>query len=598
MISILVQLGLLIPLAVLGQAERSVSLDLGTRTLEVGEQVDARLVCLNVEPSSVPEMEIPTGLEISMLSQVPTKSSSVTIFNGVRTERTTYTFPLRIVATKAGEYTIGPIRITSGAQEYKTDPVTMTVRQPDNDSRADGDRLIYVHVDAQPREVFVTQEVVATLRLGIRAVEHRGTHLNIDLFRSVLDSQSSQFSIFPGERPTIQKRWLTDSDGNRHLYEELKIEKTIRADEIGPMKIGPVFVKADYPTSVRRSMFGEYQATQTRKETDRADAITVNVKAPPLEGRPFDFSGAIGRYTLHASATPVRVEKGQPITLTLRLRGQPLEGVAGPDLTVQPGLASRFDFSNEEFLGELEGNMKVFRRAIFPRQEGNQTIPPITWSYFDVHSAEYRTLSTDPIEVVVDPPSTTTQQMTVFGDDPDDARKSQSLTVIRGGLSPNYVDVEKLLADQRFSLTPPWIALIVGSPVLWLGFTLVARYKRRLQTDAGFARRKGAARRAMSRVREAEQQASQPDRAAMLGEALTEFVADRFNLSGGHRTPAEIEILLEQHGASRELVTQVSEFLSTCEHARYASALGDGMLPADAGQRIQRWIKSIEATTR
>src|SRR5215212_4913274 len=43
---------------------------------------------------------------------------------------------------------------------------------------------------------------------------------------------------------------------------------------------------------------------------------------PPLTGRPPDFSNIVGKYELHASASPVEVEVEQPIMLHIQISGE------------------------------------------------------------------------------------------------------------------------------------------------------------------------------------------------------------------------------------------------------------------------------------
>ena len=586
----LAQLLLMIPLAGLLQSG-GVELQLGGRILDVGEVVNVQLVCTNLPDPQIQEVLASEGIDLSLLRATPTQTSTQ-IIHGRRTEQQVYS--LRLVARREGTFEVGPVRVLAGGEVYEAPAVKVTVRSTPTTSD-----YIFVEMEVEPRELYVTQEYSATLRLGIRVVELQGREVEMDLFRNVLDQRSSEFSIFVGQRGSQRTVWRPDANGQRHRFEVLEINARLRADEVGTIKIGPVFVKANYPTAVKREWPWGYQVSQARKETARADVIEVTVKAPPEEGKPADFTGALGRYQLEAGAAPTEIEQGQPITLTLKIRGAPLEGVPGPNLSAQPELASRFDFSAEELVGTVEQGAKVFRRALFPRQIGEQTIPSISWSYFDVANEQYVTRTTAPIPIVVTArPEGAAPLALGSGTQTGVGPNGAGLTLLGGGISPNYVDAQRVLAHQQFVLTPVWMAALVAAPVLWLGVTLVTRHRARLRADAGWARRRRAGGRAEHALRQALRTPDAVAQARGLADALTGFLRDRFNLATGQGTPAELKQLILERGGNAELAETVAGFLMNSEVARYAPGSAADADPRRTAAQIRAWIRRIEKTTR
>ncbi|MGB2985089.1 MAG: BatD family protein, partial [Phycisphaerae bacterium] len=432
---------------------------------------------------------------------------------------------------------------------------------------------------------------------GIRKVEIGGRIFNMDLLRDVLDQRASQLSVFADGRVRRTETWLTDSNGGRHRYEVFRVTKEVRAEEVGDALVGPVFLKVNYPTAVRRGFFGSTEVTRVRKETARAEVITIEVKAPPEEGRPADYTGAIGKFTIKVSAKPTHVEQGQPVTLTIAIEGVPLEGVAGPDLTRQPELASRFDYTKDELVGDVERGAKVFRRAIFPKQAGEQTVPPISWSFFDPRQEQYISLASDTINITVDPPSARTTTI-VLSDKPDNKPKGTTLTVLTGGISPNFVDAEDVLADQSFALTLPWIASLIASPLAWLVVTATRRHRARLKADVGFARRRRAQREAHARIKLALRNGEAAEQLHGLAKAMTGYLADRFGPEPGTLTPSDVQSLLSANGIEEAMVTQIEDFLERCDASRFAPGTMGALSPSQAATTLRGWIKRIERGTR
>ncbi|UCC31338.1 MAG: BatD family protein [Phycisphaerales bacterium] len=574
----------------------SVELKVGTRTLELGEAVDVQLVCTNTGRPDIPQMVVPDGLDLKLLNSIPSSSSFTRIINGRASHRTTSTYTMSLIALKEGTYTLGPITVTADARTYRTKPITIVVRKTDTASIPRGDRFIYAQIEVEPRSLYVTETYTARLTIGIRKVQIGQRTFEVDWVSS-LRNGPSQLSVFrKGEWNRTESR-LTDSAGTRRRYEILVATSNVRAEEVGMTQVGPVFLKVDYPTAVRSSFFRGYEVSQSRKETARADAIMVEVKGPPDEGRPGDYTGALGRFTMNVTAKPTRVEQGQPVTLAVSIRGAPLEGVAAPDLTKHPELVSRFDFTTDELVGDREGRAKVFRRAIFPRQIGEQTIPAISWSYFDPREERYVTLTSEPISINVDPPSATAATISMT-EQPRPESNGTTLTVLTGGISPNFIDPDAVLANQSFTVTGPWAGSLVVSPLVWLIVTLTTRHRARLKADVNFARRRRARRDAHGRVRRALRHKEPAQQMYGLAEAVTGYLSDRFGLPPATLTPGEVRSLLAAHGLEGTTAIEIVDFLETCDALRYAPSAVGNLSAAQAAGRVRGWIKRIEGGTR
>ncbi len=276
----------------------TVALRLPTRTLEVGEAVNFQVQCLNTGEPSTPEAAVPDGLELKLVTPTPSTQSQISIVNGRRTQRVEYIFTMRLVALREGTYTLGPIIVKADGKSYQTAPAIITVRKSNVSLAPKGNRFIFVDLNVSRESLYLSESYEAVLTLGIRKVEINGRVIELDVLRQVLNLGASQLSVFAGSNADHSERWLADSQGARHRYEVFVVRKSLTADEPGTTAIGPVFLAANYPTSVRRGFFGRMEIAQHRRETARADAVTVQVKAPPNEGRPALYNGAIGRYAM------------------------------------------------------------------------------------------------------------------------------------------------------------------------------------------------------------------------------------------------------------------------------------------------------------
>jgi len=574
-----------------GAQAPSVQLQVSNTNLEIGEATDAQLVCTNISVAGAPEWTPPDGLTMQLLSSTPATSSVTSIINGRSTQRTTYTYHLRITATKAGRHVIGPITVPADGATHQSQPVRILVRSPADEVAApNGDKFLYVELEVQPRSLYLTQPYTATLVIGIRKVEINGTIVDLNLLRDVLDTRSSQLSVFGNGRAEVREQTLADSAGVRHRYQIFEVRQGLRAEQAGQISIGPVFLKANYPTSVARGFFGGYEVTKSRKETARVDAVVIDVKPPPEPGRPADYNGAIGQFQMQVAARPTRVEQGQPVTLAISVSGSPLDGLAGPDLAANQELASRFEYAKEDVVGEMEQGARVFRRAVFPKQQGEQTVPPITWSFFDPHQERYVTLRSDPVSISVDPPSGAPTSITL-GDDSAVPVARPSLTAVAGGILPNYAD--GVLANQSMPITAPWITSLIAAPLTCMVVTVTAKRRGRLAANAALARRRRARRQAETAVARALRQGNLADGLVALSTALTGYLGDRFDLPPGRLTPQEAHRTVAS-GGHADIAQEIHAFLEACDAVRYVPEGRTSLVPQQAAAEIRDWIRRLE----
>lgn len=595
----------------------AIELRMTPQVLEPGEAIVAQIVCTNIADPEAPTFDAPDGIEVTLDNPNPQVFSSTSIINGKMSQTQTYTYVMRLTAKKVGTWDVGPFRVKAGGQTYQTGPARVVVRKPPPETaKAKGDSLVYVEVEVEPKSLYVSEVCTAVLRIGFRRLTFNGRPVDADLLASTLDQRGSQLNIFSGtfagRKYSAADKQFPEKSGQRHTYVEYTLTTPVRAEQAGDLVIGPVFVKVNYPTELARDVFGNLSVRNTEKVTARAEAVSVRVKTPPVEGRPDSYNGAIGRFNMYVSAAPTRVPQGQPITLSIEIAGEPLAGVSGPDLAAQPELASRFDFQQEELAGELERGVKVFRRAIFPRQQGEQTIPPIAWSFFDTKTEKYVTVTSEAIPVVVDPPSSDARPLVLSGVVPpaDDETK---LTVIAGGISPNYADASALLADQRFALGPGGYAILGATPLAYATIALLTRRRARLRGDVRYARKTRALSRAEGQVRRAlrlkpkvetsktEMGTRADGRAAQLhglAAALAGFVGDRCGLGTGVLTPAEVRDALLARGADEEVVKPIVAFLESSETLRYAPGTAEELDPQSAADKVREWLAQIERATR
>ena len=130
-----------------------------------------------------------------------------------------------------------------------------------------------------------------------------------------------------------------------------------------------------------------------------SERIKINVKPLPLDGRPKDFSGAVGQFEVRALIEGNQFPVNQPFSLKVRFEGNGnAKLIELPALNLPAGVEV-YDTKSDSKYFKNGRSFKEFEVLIIPRQEGVLKIPALSFSMFDPHTKKYTSKTTEPIEV-------------------------------------------------------------------------------------------------------------------------------------------------------------------------------------------------------
>jgi len=216
------------------------------------------------------------------------------------------------------------------------------------------------------------------------------------------------FTVLNFSKP-VQREQEIDGE----LYNMVVFQTAITAVKAGALEVVPATIEAQItmPGSAPQNsddffsnFFGNSGfGMDVRQITVSTKPMALEVKPLPKEGRPDDFSGAIGQFTLQASASPKKAAAGDPITLSTVVSGRGNFGAIGaPTLMDSENWKSyppseKFEASSRDPIG-FNGE-KTFDFMIVARADTTQTPSP-EFSFFDPAVERYVTLKAEPIAVV------------------------------------------------------------------------------------------------------------------------------------------------------------------------------------------------------
>ena len=515
------------------------------------------------------------------------------------------------------------VTVVVGGKTYTTNAVDVTVSKPGTTDR------MTVEFSVSERRCYVGQPIVMTVQWTVSA-RWQNVAFDVPVFTSnafLIEEVSSSGGPAGGEQ-TLIDGVPTTVRGTRQQVKGVEAEvfvfsKVLSPQRAGRIRLDPVSVSANLAVGrVRTSdLFNPYTLKYERVSVQSA-SIELEVLPLPETGKPAEFYGLVGRYTISASAAPTKVSVGDPITVTIRIGGNPyLKAVQWPQLEQVPELAANFKIPSEKASPTIEaapeGPCKVFTQTLRANSEAVSQIPPIPLAYFDSQRGEYAVVRTDPIPLEVAPTKMLTNaDLQGAGFTP----VNREVEAIRKGLSANYYGPE-VLVDQTFSLpsamVSPGYAAIWAIPFMGLVASAAIRLVGRTNPESlARRRRRRAAGVAMQQLK-AIVSADPKQRPELMLAAMRNYVGDRFDRTGASLTgddcrqvisqalrvaPQPSGVFSPQPGAagpaelqtdsSFSLAARYADLIAACEGSRYSPLASD--IGAAQVQEATELINAIE----
>ncbi|MBV5329540.1 MAG: protein BatD [Chlorobium sp.] len=321
----------------------------------------------------------------------------------------------QVQATRPGTFTIPPITVTVEGQPLKTEAIRVAVtpatglQAPDESlappSASDGSeqmaflRISPVKQESYPGELLPLQ-IKAYFRSGLRASLNSHPRINGDGFLLTLPAEEPRQTeeLVDGIAYAVLT-WTGSLSGIKEGEQSLRVavESTLLLptgnSRRNRLKGGDPFFGNDPMAD-----FFNQQQMQEKKIQLISPETTLTVLPLPTEGRPEDFSGAIGRFQLEVKAQPTDVGPGDPITLTMTVQGSGnFDRVEAPPFSTNGGWKS-YTPTAKFTPGAAPGQgTKIFEQAIIAKDSLTKAIPSLAFSFFDPENKQYQTLHSAPI---------------------------------------------------------------------------------------------------------------------------------------------------------------------------------------------------------
>jgi len=321
----------------------------------------------------------------------PSQAINNSWINGVKSFSKTYSYFL--APKKRGKFTITQSSIEINGETYKTLPIkiqiTAAVDKPKdpNDPNYIASQNIHLIAEVSKANPYLNEAITVVYKLYI------SPNTGVETWREL---DNPRYNDFWSQNINMKGLKLINSTYKGEDYRYVILRKTVLyPQKTGKLIIEPLTldVKVQVPTN-RRNFFGERQMSIVNR-TVAAGNRTINVKPLPEQGKPIDFTGAVGDFNFKVTTNKNELKATEALQAKIQVSGKGnLKLFKLPKLTLPSSLEVYEPEHNEKVstnLSGMQGNISD-SYTIVPSFQGNYPIPSVTFSYFDLTTESYKTI--------------------------------------------------------------------------------------------------------------------------------------------------------------------------------------------------------------
>ena len=505
--------------------------------------------------------------------------TSISIINGKTTKNVVkrYVMSYSLVSTQPGRIELGPVKVTVASKTYHTNPVSVNILKPGTTDQLD------LEVTLSEQQCYVGQPVLMTIKFFVSA-DVGDFQFNIPAFDENLfyiedpdisDGQAKLYRLTSGITVFVSQYRVVHNGKESVL---LTFSKILIPKRSGQIRFEPATVSIDVAVGRSRSrdrFFNDFFGPQKQYKRFMVSSkpLALTVLPLPEQGKPNEFYGLVGRYTISASAKPTTdVYMGDPITLTIKVGGSKyLKPVQWPALEQVPELAANFKLPSQKASPIIANGFKIFTQTIRPDNNQANVIPSIPLAYFDPDTGSYSVAKTEPIKLDLKPSKRLTAA-DIEGKDFTPINKE--VEAIKKGLSANYESPD-VLENMSFSpssaLISPYYAPVWAIPLGILILSLVTKFLTNTSPEKVAAkRRRQACSKAVAQLRKiASMDSSQRNESVV--SVMKQYIGDRFDKMAGSLTGDDCCDIITSAIEDAKVADKFRQTIEHCESSRYAS---------------------------
>jgi len=496
--------------------------------------------------------------------QGPSQSVSQSWINGKVSFSQSYSYILK--PKRKGELIIQPanIKINGRTIDSKMMKIIVTepIAEPDNPNDPDyiAEQNIHLVAEISKSRPFVGEGIYVEYRLYVSE--------NVSVYDTSV-TEAPQYNGFWNQEIKINGFPVKMGKYNGENYRYIVLQKAyLIPTKTGRLTIDPM--KMDIVIGVptgRADFFGNVITKNIKKEFASVKKV-VSPKSLPLEGKPENFTGAVGNFNFDVSLSKEILKANESSQIKVAVSGKgnlklfELPTVQTPkELEIyQPERQENVRVGSNGLSGSFSDTY-----TIVPQFKGKYKIPNISFSYFNPDTEKYSTLSTNDLYVNV-----TEGKEVVTSNDTNTVEKKN---IVSSGKNFRYIENNTTLVkkdDSDFYKSYLFYVLLILPLVLIPIGILIAKNNEKRNSDVTGRKQRKAERLAKKYLSEAQKLIGKKEAFyEALERALHNYLKAKLGVETADISKENITIILLKRNVKETNVKQFIDVLKASDFARY-----------------------------
>ncbi|WP_308993652.1 BatD family protein [Mariniflexile litorale] len=495
----------------------------------------------------------------------PNQSVSNSWINGVRSFKKTYSY---FLAPKVrGNFTIPQATINIGGETYKTVPITIEVtaaveipKDPNNPDYIASEN-IHLVAEISKTNPYLNEAITVVYKLYVSPT------IAVDNWNEI---DSPRYNDFWSQNINTQGQKVQNGTFKGEDYRFLVLKKVVLyPQKTGKLDIEPLSldIALRVPTN-RRDIFGSLLMTRTNKVVSAGNS-TITVKALPEDGKPLDFSGAVGDFSFEVTPSKTSLDASESLQLIVAVKGNGnLKLFKLPKVSLPSSLEVYEPEHKEDVNTNLAGMQGTISDSytIVPQFKGKYPIPSISFSYFDLKTESYKRLTSNEIILdVLSGPLNNANNAAVA----NNGKQAVVLNKDQFAFIKTSTDFVSVHNSNFFKTTSFWSLLLL--PFLAIPLAIVIRNKKATRDADVYGNKiRKADKLARKYLSHAKKSLGKKEAFYIaLEKALHNYLKAKLHIETSDLSREKTNELLANKQVDNEVIVDFNKILESCELARY-----------------------------
>lgn len=485
--------------------------------------------------------------------------------NGKSSFSQSYTYFL--IPLRKGEFSIPAASIEVNGKIIQSKPVKVIVVDPvelpkdPNDPNYIAQQNIHLVAEVSKSRPYIGEGIYVEYKLYV------STNVSVNDY-SV--TESPQYDGFWNQEIRVNGLPVRTGKYNGEVYRYVVLKKQLLIPtKSGKLTIDPMKMDIVIGVPTGRADFFGNQITRNITRSFASAKKTIIPKELPIEGKPEDFTGAVGDFTFDVSSSRTSLKSNETALVSVRVKG-----IGNLKLFEIPEIKTPAEL--EIFTPEQREKVSVWPDGIrgsvakeftvVPQYKGKYKIPAVGFSYFNPRTKKYTTLTSEDLFIDV-----LEGKELVTNSDKNTTLKKDVITT---GKNFRYIQTRSVFASavttDFYQSNSFYLLLLLPLVMIPTGIVLAKRNEARNKDVLGNKLRRAdkLARKYLSTAK--KQIENNEEFYVALEKALHNYLKAKLGIETSDISRDKISELLSEKGVTLEVIGQFIEVFDSCDLARYA----------------------------